>query len=99
MDALIAHFTPILFTPPAASHMECTDIFADQWMPQVIQPALENAGMHRPIETLELVKGVDWKSLGLCEQCVKEKTEEWTEEQRNVWRMVDDWMALNAVAP
>jgi hypothetical protein len=94
MTHLIDHFTPILFTPPATSHMACTDVFADTWMTLVIQPAIENDGVYKPLETLELMKGTDWEKEGLCQSCVKEKHEEWTEEQRNVWKSMDAWLGL-----
>lgn len=95
MTHLIDHFTPILFTPPATSHMACTDVFADTWMSLVIQPAIENDGVYKPLETLELMKGIDWEKEGLCPSCVKEKHEEWTDEQMNVWKAMDAWLGLN----
>ncbi|KAH9917579.1 uncharacterized protein B0H18DRAFT_1033756, partial [Fomitopsis serialis] len=85
LDDLVAHFTPILFTVATAGHMACTDVFAEQWMPLVIQPALENSGLCRPIETLQTIIDLDWKAQGLCDECVSEKREEWRDEQRAVW--------------
>lgn len=94
MTELINHFTPILFTPAATPHMACTDVFADVWMPLVIQPALEDDGVYKPLETLERIRNVDWRKHGLCEDCVKEKREEWREEQENIWKLMDGWLGL-----
>lgn len=94
MTSLIDYFTPILFTPPATPHMACTDVFADTWMPLVIQPAIENDGVYKPLETLEEMKDIDWTKHGLCESCVREKYEEWTEEQGNIWLAMDKWLGL-----
>ncbi|KAG7445882.1 uncharacterized protein BT62DRAFT_968672 [Guyanagaster necrorhizus] len=95
MADLINHFTPILFTPPATSHMACTDVFADKWMPLVIQPALEDDGVYKPLESLERIKLIDWGKEGLCTSCVKDKKVEWTEEQETVWNLIDGWLGLN----
>ncbi|KAF7778964.1 hypothetical protein Agabi119p4_3309 [Agaricus bisporus var. burnettii] len=89
MTQIIDYFTPILFTPAATPHMTCTDVFADTWMPLVISPAIENDGVYKPIETLERMKQIDWASHGLCGACVAEKCEEWSEEQENVWALVE----------
>lgn len=94
MTLTIEYFTPMLFTPPATSHMACTDVFADTWMSHVIQPALEDDGVYKPIETLERIKDIDWGKEGLCASCVEEKKEEWTEEQDKIWHLMDDWLAL-----
>lgn len=93
-DALIAHFTPILFTVATAGHMECTDIFAETWMPDVIAPALANNGLCRPIETLREIGAVRWEDKGVCDECCREKRAEWEEEVRVVWNKVDEWLAL-----
>ncbi|KAF8663992.1 hypothetical protein AX16_000843 [Volvariella volvacea WC 439] len=92
MERVISHFTPILYTPSAGSHMNCTDVFAEHWMELVIAPSLSDGGVYRAIESLERLKGIDWKGLGMCESCVKEKEEEWTEEQENIWKLVDGWL-------
>ncbi|GAW09704.1 hypothetical protein LENED_011882 [Lentinula edodes] len=42
---MISLFTPLLFTPPPTSHMECTDALAEHWMPLVIAPAIEDSAM------------------------------------------------------
>ena len=94
MTRFIEHFTPILFTPAATPHMACTDVFADTWMPLVIQPALNSHGVYKPLETLERIKSIDWAKEGLCPSCVVEKSEEWSEEQRAVWRLMDNWLEL-----
>ena len=98
MTQLINHFTPLLFTPAATPHMACTDVFADTWMRLVIQPALEDDGVYKPLETLERMRGVDWAKEGLCESCVREKMEEWRGEQEEVWRLMDKWLGLEKTA-
>ncbi|KAF8902802.1 hypothetical protein CPB84DRAFT_1775476 [Gymnopilus junonius] len=92
MNHLIAHFTPILFTPAATPHMACTDVFAETWMPLVIQPALEDDGVYKPLETLQRMKEIDWAHHGLCQSCIVGKREEWTDEQRTVWNLMDTWL-------
>ncbi|KIK66728.1 hypothetical protein GYMLUDRAFT_238964 [Collybiopsis luxurians FD-317 M1] len=89
---LIERFTPLLFTPPPTSHMECTDALAEQWMPLVISPAIEDSAMGKPLQTLEKMKNVDWGTYGICESCVKDKLDEWTEEQTAVWDLLDGWI-------
>ncbi|KAF7327668.1 BTB domain-containing protein [Mycena kentingensis (nom. inval.)] len=93
MTSFIEHFSPLLFTAPAAKHMDCTDVFAGTWMGLVIQPAIEDDGVYKPLETLERFKRVDWAKAGLCEACVLEKHAEWTEEQRVIWEAMDGWLA------
>jgi hypothetical protein len=94
MNAIISHFTPILFTPAATPHMACTDVFADTWMGLIIRPALECSGVYKPLEMLERMRAVDWGKEGLCGSCVEEKRAEWREEQEHVWRLVGVWLAL-----
>lgn len=94
MTHLIDYFSPLLFTAPATRHMACTDVFADTWMKLVIQPAIDDEGVYKPLETLERIKRVDWAEVGLCSVCVSEKNEEWTEEQQEVWRLMDQWLGL-----
>ncbi|KZT69862.1 hypothetical protein DAEQUDRAFT_690288 [Daedalea quercina L-15889] len=96
LDDLVGHFTPVLFTVATAGHMTCTDIFAEQWMPLVIQPALENSGLCRPLETLQTIIDLDWEAQGLCGECVRAKREEWREEQRAVWERLDGWLGLTS---
>jgi hypothetical protein len=92
MTRLIEHFTPILFTPAATPHMECPDLFAETWMPLVIQPAIEDDGVYKPLENLQRIKEIDWAKHGLCASCVIEKREEWEGEQRIVWDLMDTWL-------
>ncbi|KAF7976524.1 hypothetical protein HWV62_6347 [Athelia sp. TMB] len=92
MESLIDHFTAMLFTPAATPHMACTDVFADTWMPLVIQPALEDDGVYKPIESLQRIIEIDWPSKGLCPSCVTEKRAEWLSEQKEVWRKLDEWI-------
>jgi hypothetical protein len=94
MTHLIEHFTPTLFTPPATSHMACTDVFADLWMNLVIQPAIHDDGVYKPLETLERIKCIDWAAAGLCSPCAVEKNEEWTGEQELIWNLIDQWLDL-----
>ncbi|KAJ4497333.1 hypothetical protein C8R41DRAFT_917683 [Lentinula lateritia] len=89
---MISLFTPLLFTPPPTSHMECTDALAEHWMPLVIAPAIEDSAMGKPLQTLERMKDVNWSECGLCEECVRIKREEWTEEQDRVWKIMDTWI-------
>ncbi|KAJ8472470.1 hypothetical protein ONZ51_g8496 [Trametes cubensis] len=93
LEQLVAHFTPILFTVATAGHMACTDVLAEKWMPLVIQPALDDNGLCRPLETLERIIGIDWAAEGLCADCVRDKTEEWRNEQRDVWERMDGWLS------
>ncbi|KAG0701691.1 hypothetical protein DFH29DRAFT_805965 [Suillus ampliporus] len=92
MTGIVEHFTPILFTPPATPHMACTDVFADRWMSLVIQPAISNSGVCQPLEMLEQIKQIDWATEGLCAACVREKTQEWTQEQKDLWEKMDSWL-------
>jgi hypothetical protein len=92
MTSIMDHFTPILFTPETTSHMACTDVFADTWMPLVIQPAIENDGVYKPLETLQYIIDIDWGKHGLCASCVVEKRAEWKKEQEGIWKNVDDWI-------
>ncbi|KXN84523.1 hypothetical protein AN958_12392 [Leucoagaricus sp. SymC.cos] len=92
MTRVIDRFTPILFTPATTPHMACTDVFADTWMNLVISPAITSNGVYKPIETLEMIKGLDWAKHGLCATCVVEKHEEWSEEQQAIWNMIEKWL-------
>ncbi|KAI9065077.1 hypothetical protein FKP32DRAFT_1665636 [Trametes sanguinea] len=92
LEKLISHFTPILFTVATAGHMTCTDVLAEKWMPLVIQPALDDNGLCRPLETLERIISIDWAAEGLCTDCVRDKAEEWRGEQKAVWERMDEWL-------
>ncbi|TRM70150.1 hypothetical protein BD626DRAFT_476441 [Schizophyllum amplum] len=94
LASMVDHITPTLFTPAATPHRACTDVFADTWMDLVISPALLDGGVGRPLETLERMKNIRWAEKGLCAECVKEKEQEWTEEQETVWNMMDVWLDL-----
>lgn len=95
MTRIIEYFSPILFTAPAASHMQCTDTFAGSWMTLVIQPAIDDDGVYKPLETLQRIKGINWSGHGLCASCVTEKLEEWSEEQKTIWRLVGEWIDMS----
>jgi hypothetical protein len=92
MGGMMEHFTPILFTPATTPHMACTDVFADMWMSVVIQPALQNSGVYKPLETLQNIIDIDWGKLGLCLSCVTEKRAEWSREQECIWEKIDKWI-------
>ncbi|KAI6045896.1 hypothetical protein EDC04DRAFT_2558874, partial [Pisolithus marmoratus] len=89
MAGIVDHFTPILFTPagmilcllPQRHNMACTVVFGNKWMSLVIQSAISDGGVYKPVETLECIKQLDWAAEGLFPACVREKREEWTEEQ------------------
>ncbi|KAJ8507303.1 hypothetical protein ONZ45_g10319 [Pleurotus djamor] len=95
---MVDHFTPLLFTPATTSHMACTDVFADTWMSIVIQPAIEDDGICKPLETLERIKNVDWIAHGLCADCVRDKKAEWYEEQQHIWKLMDGWLNVGPSA-
>lgn len=92
MNRIMDHFAPILFTVPTSSHMECTGVFADQWMNVAIQPALDDSGVYKPLETLKKIQDVDWKSLGLCDACWEEKKKEWQDDADDIWSRIDGWL-------
>ena len=92
MKGIMEHFTPILFTPTTTSHMACTDVFAETWMQLVIQPAIENDGVYKPLETLQSIIDIDWGYHGLCSSCVVEKRAEWRKEQEDIWEKIDNWI-------
>lgn len=87
----MGHFTPVVFTLPSTPHMACTDVFANTWMSLVIEPALVNGGVYKPLETLQDIIEVDWTKHGLCASCVNEKRNEWWGEQQNIWEKMDGW--------
>jgi len=92
--SILDYFTPILFTPPPASHMGCTDKIAENWMNLVLQPALDNGGMYKPLETLEAMRNVEWERVGVCKGCVEEKRVEWEKEKEGVWVRLGEWVGL-----
>ncbi|PAV23949.1 hypothetical protein PNOK_0101700 [Pyrrhoderma noxium] len=61
MSNLSEHFSPTLFQPPAALHMECTDVYAGLWMERAVQPAFTDNGTANPFFTLKRLSGLDWK--------------------------------------
>ncbi|TDL21472.1 hypothetical protein BD410DRAFT_789578 [Rickenella mellea] len=94
MHIIINHFTPMLFQPQTAGHMQCTDVLADRWMPLVVQPALANDGVYKPLETLRSMANIDWANEGLCESCISEKRKEWKEDAIDIWDRMDEWIEL-----
>ena len=97
MHRIMDHFAPILFTVPTSSHMECTGVFADHWMNVAIQPALDDSGVYKPLETLKKIQEVDWGSLGLCNTCCEEKRKEWEDEAKDIWSRMDNWVDLDSL--
>ncbi|KAF9220126.1 hypothetical protein BS17DRAFT_355553 [Gyrodon lividus] len=95
MIGMVEYFIPVLFTPPATPHMACTDVFADKWMDLVVQSAIADCTLYKPLETLEQIKQLDWGGEGLCPACVRGKREEWTLEQERVWEKMDVWLNLD----
>ncbi|KAF8552443.1 hypothetical protein OG21DRAFT_1477736 [Imleria badia] len=93
MHGIVEHFTPVLFEPPVTPHMTCTNVLADKWFPLVIQSAIAGDSVYKPLEALEKLKQIDWRAEGLCAACIREKREEWTNEQEEVWEKMDTWLA------
>lgn len=92
MQQLVDYFTPVFFTIPTGSHMECTETFARNWMSLAIEPAIQNGGIYKPFETLRKIQEVDWKALGLCDECCEEKHDEWEQEADNIWLKIQKWI-------
>jgi hypothetical protein len=65
-------------------------------MSLVIQPAISTSGVYKPLEMLEQIKQIDWAAEGLCAACAREKREEWTREQEDVWEKMDLWLTPNS---
>jgi hypothetical protein len=61
-------------------------------MDLVIGPALADGGVSQPIETLQNIIDVDWKSLGMCDECIAQKKVEWKGEMDVVWEKIDEWL-------
>jgi hypothetical protein len=95
MVRIMDHFAPILFTVPTSSHMECTGVFGDHWMNAAIQPAFDNSGIYKPLETLKKIQDIDWRSLGLCDACSEEKKKEWEDEADDIWSRMKTWAGLD----
>lgn len=77
--------------------MACTNLLADKWFPLVIQSAIAGGSVCKPLEALEQLKQIDWVAEGLCAACVREKREEWTHEQEDIWEKMDAWLKLDIV--
>lgn len=65
-------------------------------MTSVIGPALSDPtrGVSAPIEALLKISEIDWVELGLCEQCVRDKREEWKGEMDTIWEKMDEWLGI-----
>lgn len=72
--------------------MACTETLATHWMDLAIKPAIQDGGVYKPFETLQKAQEVDWKTLGLCDECFKEKTNEWEEQADIVWTKIQQWI-------
>ena len=91
---LISISTRILFTVSTAGHMASTDTLAEHWITSVISPALSDptGGASALVEAFQKICKIDWTELGLCEECMREKREEWKEEINNIWEKIDKWL-------
>jgi len=76
--------------------MACTDAIAEHWMNSVIGPALSDptGGVSAPIEALQKICEIDWSELGLCEECVRDKREEWKGEVDTIWEKMGEWLNI-----
>ena len=76
--------------------MACTDAFAEHWMTWVISPALSDPtrGVSAPIEALQKISEIDWVKLGLCEECMENKREEWKGEMDTIWEKMGEWLGI-----
>ncbi|KAI5121384.1 hypothetical protein M0805_001197 [Coniferiporia weirii] len=100
MTKIAEYFSSILFQPPAALHMECTDVYASLWMERAVQPAISENGTANPFATLRRLRSLDWRretsvNGGLpepCEECLKQKRDEWEEEALTIWKLMDAWL-------
>lgn len=63
-------------------------------MPFVLQPAIDNGGMYKPLETLKSTSEVDWKGVGVCDSCLAAKKKEWANEAGVVWEKLGGWLGL-----
>lgn len=98
MEHMTDYFSPIVFQPQGAAHMDCSNVIAGLWMPRVVQPALEDGAVYQPFRTLALWKELEWSEedgttkIAMCEECTALKRQEWDEESRTIWRLMDDWI-------
>lgn len=102
MAQISDHFSSTLFQPPAALHMECTDVFASLWMERAVQPAFSDGGTGHPFMTLKRLRGLDWKRDATetqagardepCDECLQHMRDEWEGEVEGIWRKIDEWM-------
>ena len=96
MELLAEDFTPTLFQPTTGFHMECTDVFGTHWMAAVVNPALEDGGTYKPIQTLKRMMAVDWVKHGLCQECAIAKRKEWEGDARAFWNRIDGWIVTGS---
>lgn len=102
MAQISDHFSSTLFQPPAALHMECTDVFASLWMERAVQPAFADGGTGHPFMTLKRLRGLNWKRDAVdtpadsrdqpCDECLQHMRDEWEEEADGIWKKIDEWM-------
>jgi hypothetical protein len=76
--------------------MACTDALAEHWTSAVVSPALSDPtrGVSAPLEALQKICEIDWTALGLCEECVRHKREEWKGEMDTIWEKMDEWSGI-----
>ena len=103
MTQLSETFSPTLFQPPAALHMECTDVYATLWMDLAVQPAFADNGTANPFMTIRRLKALSWKrdseGVGVggersqpCEECLEHMRQQWNDEAQSMWEMMDSWI-------
>ena len=101
MSGLSDGFSPMLFQPPAALHMECTDVYANLWMDRAVGPAFEDRGTADPFKTLRRLRSMDWKReiqasarerSEPCEECLEHMRQQWSDDAQSIWGMMDNWL-------
>lgn len=97
LTALSSAFTPVLFQPPSAQHMACTDALASAWSALVVGPAIRGGEVLRPMEALRRIRNVRWGECGVCGECVAGKREGWEGDAREMWAGMDAWLGLGVV--
>ena len=94
VDYLSESFSPTLFQPAAALHMNCTNAIAEQWMDKIITPALDTGGTYKVIETLRKMRDLKWEEYGVCDECCAAKREEWNCEIKNIWDVLEKRLSV-----
>ena len=76
--------------------MPCTDQLAGHWSLLVVEPAITNGDVLRPLEALKRLRDIDWESVGMCKECIEFKRTEWKEQAKEIWGRIGDWLGLEA---